>query len=384
MKLLYITPGIYNPAGTERVLSMKVNYLIRECGYEVVIVTTDQRQRDYAYTWDQRMLHYDLGLNYDEDFEKNILRKWWIYQKKNRLFRKKLQEIIDHEQPDICISLFGKELEWWNKMRVPRKSIAELHFYHGYRKSYLLGQHQGWIWEKIGDFRVWQMIRQTLAFDMLIVLTQEAKRQLEHIHPHVAQMYNPIPNLNIAAQTDEVRKEKTVIAVGRLSDLKNYPSMARMWAKVEARHPDWTLKVWGEGEDREKIEAEIRRLGLKHMLLCGQTDHIGEQYDKSAIHVMSSKCEGFSMVMLEALSHGLPMVSYNCPTGPQEVINHGENGFLISMGHEQDMADAICRLIEDESLRQRMGEASRKKAKLFTEEYILPQWSRLLEQFVQH
>lgn len=394
MKLLYLTPYICNPAGTERALSMKVNYLIRQCGYDVVIVTTDQHGKANAFEWDERMKHYDLGLNYDDDFGKDILAKWWVYRRKNRIYRKKLQAIIDREQPDVCISLFGKELEWWRRLRIPGKSVAELHFSHAYRKDYLLSNHRGWIWEKIGDFRVWQMVRQTRAFDMLVVLTREAKAFWQDRHPLVEQIYNPMPVVETpVAQTHvqeaspvegaKASREHTVIAVGRLNDLKNYPSLARVWAMVEPKFPGWTLRVWGEGEDRAKIEDEIRRSGLQRMQLCGHTDNIAEQYRKSAIHVMSSKSEGFSMVLLEALGSGLPIVSYACPTGPKEVITDGENGYLIAPGDEKGMAEALCRLMADEGLREQMGKASLEKAQQFAPGQILPQWPRLFETLTQ-
>ena len=104
------------------------------------------------------------------------------------------------------------------------------------------------------------------------------------------------------------------------------------------------------------------------------TDHIMEEYLKSSIYVMSSVFEGFAMVLLEAMSCGLPCVSFDCPYGPRNVITDGEDGFLVEYLNSQALADQICNLIENEELRKRMGSNGRRNVLRFSRETIMPQW----------
>ena len=113
MKILYCTPFIFNSAGTERVLSMKVNYLLQKEGFDIVIVTTDQKKKKNFFEFDSRIKHYDLDINYEDDFTKPFFRKYYNhYYKKNAVYKKKLKEILDIEQPDVLVSMFGREIEF--------------------------------------------------------------------------------------------------------------------------------------------------------------------------------------------------------------------------------------------------------------------------------
>lgn len=377
MKILYMTPYIYNSAGTERVLSMKVNYLVQQAGYDIVIVTTDQKGKKNFFDFDARIKHYDLGLNYEDDFSKNILSKTIAHYRKNYIYKKRLIEIIEKEKPDVCISMFGKELEFICNMKLSCKIVAELHFNQRLRHDVLMANHHGWLWEQIGKFRTRQMIRETKALDRLVVLTKEDMEQWQMTNNNVCQIYNPLPYESCEVAT---LNDKSIVSVGRLSPQKNYSSLFRAWKLVHQKHPDWQLNIWGDGELKEQLQSEIRVLGIEQSLhLCGRTNNVSKEYLHSSAYVMSSAFEGFPMVLLEAASFGLPLISYACYCGPKDIIENGKNGFLVNQNDEQGLADAICKIIEDEALRKKMGHMSKKNSQRFSQENILPLWPKFFE-----
>ena len=381
MKILYMTPYIYNSGGTERVLSMKVNYLVREAGYDIVIVTTDQKGNKTFFEFDKRIKQYDLGLNYIDDFNKNLFNKTIAHYRKNHIYKKRLTEIINREQPDVCVSMFGKEIEFICDMKLPCKIVAELHFNQRLRYDVIIGTHRGWLWEQIGKYRIRQMVRETKGLDCLVVLTKEDMNEWKKSQENVCQIYNPLP---YEANEVSTLNNKSIISIGRLSPQKNYSSLIRAWKLVYQKHPDWELNIWGDGELRDKLREEIEKAGLEKVFhLCGRTDNVKEKYLESSAYVMSSAFEGFPMVLLEAVSFGLPLISYACYCGPRDIIEDGKNGFLVEQNNEQALADAICKIIEDKSMRLEMGRQAKIMSQQFSQENILPLWPQFFENLVK-
>lgn len=382
MKILYLTPFIFNSGGTERVLSMKVNYLVHEVGYEVVIVTTDQKKRTNHFMFDQGIRHYDLDINYEDDLKSSLIIRILQHYRKNELYKRRLRKIIDIEKPDICISLFGKEIDFLAKMHLECKIVAELHFSMRYREYYLTSRHSSWLWKKIGELRTRQLIQAIKKYDKLVVLTKEDKEEWEKHLSNVVQCYNPLPYFPDKISSLDY---KNIITVGRLDFQKNYQSLITAWEMVHQKHSDWTLNLWGDGELKDELVFLVDKKGLSSSFkFCGVTNKIDDEYMKSSIYVMSSKYEGFPMVLLEASSFGLPLVSYACKCGPKDIIENGVNGYLIEQDYEKELANAICKLIENDSLRQKMGRKSKEISMNFTQDSILKFWPTFFRELIKN
>lgn len=377
MKLLYMTPGIYNSGGTERVLSMKVNYLIEKYGFKIVIVTTDQKDRGRFFNFNAQITHYDLNINYCDDISLPLIKLSFIRRKKNREYKVKLLDIIEKEKPDICISMFGKEFDFLPQLNLPCKIVAELHFSQKFRENSYLSVHKGFLWKIIARYRTRQMIKTSQSFDRVVVLTKEDLKSWCQTSDNVVQIYNPLPyESDLQSNLDA----KTFISVGRLSPQKNYESLIVAWAKVQQKHPDWEINVWGDGELHSFLEEMIKKYHVeKTFHLCGKTRNVDKEYLNSSAFIMSSRYEGFPMVLLEASSFGLPLISYDCYCGPKDIIDDGKNGYLVPFGDENKLADSMCKLIEEKSLRRRMGTMSKEKSLQFSQEKILPLWPRFFE-----
>ena len=154
--------------------------------------------------------------------------------------------------------------------------------------------------------------------------------------------------------------------------------MIEIWQQVNQRHPDWELHANGEGELKDGYGKMLNEKNI-NMVLHAPTPDIFEKYMESSVFVLSSRFEPFGLVLPEAMSCGLPVVAFNCPYGPADIITHGVNGFLIENRDIRSFVDKICLLIENESLRQEMGANASKSVAKFRAEEIMPQWDRLFK-----
>ncbi|MER6177052.1 glycosyltransferase family 4 protein [Streptosporangium sp. NPDC001681] len=191
-----------------------------------------------------------------------------------------------------------------------------------------------------------------------------------------------IPNA-VTALSGGVSKldEKVVVAIGRMVHAKGFDLLVKAWKPVTAAHPDWVLRLYGRGrpEAERKLRARIEEAGLSDtMLLMGSSSEIGMELAKSSIYAVSSRYEGFSMTILEAMSKGVPVVSFDCPHGPGEVIAHEHNGLLVPPKKPAALAEALCRLIEDRELRGRLGDNAALTAADYSLDAIGARWDALL------
>lgn len=143
------------------------------------------------------------------------------------------------------------------------------------------------------------------------------------------------------------------------------------------------LEIWGEGELRTELEEQIRNNQLtNNIFLKGYTYDIFSPLYEASIFTLTSLFEGLPLVIIEAMSCGVPVVSYACPCGPQDIIADGHDGFLVPVNNEKVLADRICRLIEDKELRKEMGKAARLKAEQYDIKNIIPMWMELFNQLI--
>ncbi|WP_318271902.1 glycosyltransferase family 4 protein [Microbispora triticiradicis] len=234
-----------------------------------------------------------------------------------------------------------------------------------------------------------QIVRRYSRHDAVVTLTQADLRTYERSfdkarreRPAVlAQVPNATPRLDGGLSP---LTAKTVVSVGRLTWGKGYDLLIRAWAHVAGRHPDWTLRIHGGGPRLEKLQASIDRRGLtERVFLEGPADNVGAVLADASMFVLSSRHEGMPMVILEAMSKGLPVVSYDCPTGPKEMVSHGRDGLLVKPQKIHALADAICTLIEDEDLRREMGANALATAARYDLDVIGARWENLLSGLVE-
>ena len=187
---------------------------------------------------------------------------------------------------------------------------------------------------------------------------------------------NPSPlTLNNNAYKDS---SKTIVSLGRLASEKGYDLLINAWSQVEPRYPKWSLHIYGEGPERNKLEKIIAINRLNNITLKGLTDDVETVYDEAAFYTMSSKFEGFGMVLIEAQNRGLPIVSFDCPSGPAEIVHHNIDGMLVENGNISALANAMIEMIENPQLRKAMASEALKSAQRYHIDKVIEEWLKLL------
>lgn len=216
--------------------------------------------------------------------------------------------------------------------------------------------------------------------DKMIVLTRSAQRyyvEALNMDPEkLYHIYNPISNSQSNTLYDPTSKK--IIAVGRLTYQKNFDRLIKLAARF-LPNTDWSLDIYGQGEERQMLLDMIYENGLSnHIRLMGQVDNLYDRYPQYAFQVMSSRYEGFPMSLLEGATHRLPLVAFDIPTGPNEIIMDGENGFLVDRQDDDRMVACIRLLMEDASLRQTMSDNAYRMVQMFKLNDIIEQWCEIL------
>lgn len=193
----------------------------------------------------------------------------------------------------------------------------------------------------------------------------------------IEQIYNPL-TIEEGLSTKKDRR-KIVVAAGRLEKQKGFDLLLQAWSKIEHNHPGWNLEIYGQGSEENNLKTLIKDLGIKNVSLCGRTNDIKSKFAESSIFALSSRFEGFGLVIVEAESMGLPIVSFDCPMGPSEIVDDGENGYLVSPNDIDAFAEKLSLLMENEEIRDRFGRESLNVAKRFRKEVIFPKWIELIE-----
>lgn len=374
MKLLYNIAGTYRPAGMERVLTNKANWFAAH-GYEVVIVTTDQKGRKPYFELDPSIRCVDLGIGYEDNNGGSLLNKIINYPFKQRRHYKRLKALLVKERPDVTISMFCNDVSLIPKIKDGSKKVLEVHFSRFKRLQY---GRKG-LWGIVDRWRSGNDVRLADKFDAFVVLTKEDAGYWD------TDNIKYIPNARTFENvTPAPLDNKKVITVGRYSYQKGYDLLINVWSEVHKHCPEWALDIVGDGEDREKLQKMIDDLNLAgRVCLKHSTPQIAQEYQNASIVALSSRYEGLPMILLEAQTFGLPIVSFKCKCGPIDVITDGVDGYLVDEGDTKGMADRIITLIKDVELRKAMGRAARESSERYSEEMIMRQWVDLFKELCE-
>jgi glycosyltransferase involved in cell wall biosynthesis len=211
----------------------------------------------------------------------------------------------------------------------------------------------------------------------LTVLTEEDRGDYLGMAPVVECIPNATPDPHDRRATLDA---KVVIAAGRLNKQKGFDQLIAAFAAVARERPDWQLRIYGSGPQRPALQRLIVEHGLwDSVFLMGRARDLGKQLVKASIFALPSRWEGFGLVLVEAMSHGLPVVAFDCPRGPSEIVTAGEDGLLVAEGDVVGFGTALLEVVNDDERRRRMGAAAASSAGRFSIEPFAERWEALLD-----
>jgi len=361
LKILYITNGITGSGGLERVLSVKAGYLAGHFDYEVHILTLNEQGKKPFYEFSDKIKIHSIAvsgnpLQYLKGYSSGI--------------KKAVSEI----KPDV-ISVCDDGLKGFFLPKILKKPCPMVYERHVSKLAEINDKNKAGFRRILAEAKFSLMNRLAKDFDRFILLTNDNKTEWNLNNIQV--ISNP---LSFYPEENSNLGNKIVIAVGKQSYQKGYDRLLQSWAKVQQKHPDWKLHIYGKFDASQNLELLAKTLQVDHTVSFFEpVKNISDKYLGSSIYVMSSRFEGFGMVLIEAMACGVPCISYDCPCGPTDIIENGNDGFLIENGNIKAFAAKINLLIEDENLRGKLGHNAKENVRRFLPENIVQQWDVLFK-----
>lgn len=367
MRIVYVFRSLAVWGGIERILVDKMNYLVSKYGYEVHMITTDQGNHPIPYKLDPRVHFQDVGIRFHQQYHYSGFKRLFVAWKLNRLFKKRLRNCFQSISPDVILCTTSNDVNTIVRIKGSVPLIVESHSI--YKETF---GRKGFLY-KLKDKR----LRKSLySAHMIVTLTHADAEEWRKKYKNVCCIPN-IVHLNDSKISHDL-SSKHVIFVGRLDYQKRAFDAIRIWEEVHTRFPDWILDIYGEGEQQELIETIIEKKNI-NVVLHQPVFNIFDCYNKSAFLIMTSLFEPFGLVIPEAMSCGLPVVAFDCPYGPADIITDGVDGFLIKNRDIEVFANKVCQLIEDDYLRRQMGQNGIASSQRYRAGTLMTRWISLFD-----
>ena len=379
-KIVYCTPALYSAGGTERVVSLKANYFADVLGYDVTIIVTEGKNSNSFFHLSDKVEVINLGLNYEEIWNVSFIEKVFLYLKKQRNYKKLLKSELMRIRPDITITTLRREINFIIEINDGSRKIGEQHLSRSnYRKTDPRFTN---ICEKI-FFGWWknEVVSSIMKLDKLVVLTPDAASEWPEVK-NIMMIPDPLP---IKVDRCSTTSYKRVITIGRYSFEKGYDLLLKVWSIVEKKLSDWQLDIFAMGDPTPYVKMmDDLSIDKKRCHLNSSVVDVEDEYMKSSILVQPSRTEGFGLVIVEAMSCGLPVVSFDCENGPRSIITNGEDGFLIPPFDVEMFANSLMRLMSDDDLRESMGEKGKQNSQRYDIDIVGQQWKQLFDELMQN
>jgi glycosyltransferase involved in cell wall biosynthesis len=362
MRILYIVPKINNEGGVARVLSVKANYFVENFGDEVHILTQNSGNNPLFYAFNDTIVLHDMVLQGN---------KISFFSQYVKALKKEVQVI----NPDLII-VCDNGIKAYTIPFVLKTKIPIIFECHG--SKYIEEKEQT---EYFFGTKIKSLFKELSAnkYDKFVGLSKESLKEWNVKNGIVI----PNPLWFKTTQFADL-KSKKVIAVSRHSYEKGLDRMLQIWQRVIQKHPDWCLEIYGKPNENQEMQELANALDIgQNVTFFEPVKNINDKYLEASILAMTSRTEGFGMVLMEAMALGLPCVAYDCPIGPRSIIIDNENGFLVEDGNIDSFVQKVELLIENENLKIKMGENAKNSVSKYNIETIMQQWKSLFEELIK-
>jgi glycosyltransferase involved in cell wall biosynthesis len=354
--IMIVLPGL-SAGGSEHVVKLIGNHWA-EAGFKVMILTLEPPGTSPYYSFDHRIEFLRIGMppRRASKIQSALLVAGRV---------RRMRQAMRSRRPDIVLSF------------LTRTNVMTLLAASGLSRPVIVSERNNPAVQPFG--RAWGWLRDCLyprAFG-LVAMTEGA---INHFPERMRRRSWVIPNaIDLPAAWTRRRGGNILVAVGRLTHQKGFDLLLDAFARIWADVPEWRLIIWGEGEDRPRLERQRAELGLEGKVeFPGLTAKPGLWVETADLFVLSSRYEGWGIVLLEAMAAGLPVVSFNCEWGPASMIMHPDDGLLVPPGDVDALAAALKTVMVDAGLRQRLGERAAVSALRYLPDVILAQWDAVL------
>ncbi|SDA92774.1 glycosyltransferase family 4 protein [Sinorhizobium sp. NFACC03] len=350
-----VVPGL-GPGGTEHVVNLVSNHWASK-GFEVTILTFEEPTSVAYYAFDPRIEIWRIG---GAERPRGKLHSALLAWRRMR----RLATALRRSRPTFVLSFLTRTnvltLLAGNRLKVP----------------IIVSERNNPQLQPFG--RGWKWLRERLyprAFG-LVTMTRGA---LEMFPPTMRKRGWVVPNaFDLPEGWHNRRQENILTAVGRLTYQKGFDLLLEAFAKIAPDLPEWQLCIWGEGEDRAKLEAQRERLGLvDRVRMPGVTKRPGEWVETADVFVLSSRYEGWGIVLLEAMAAGIAVVSFKCEWGPEEMVSDGKDGILVEREDIEALATALLKVMRNPLLRYQLGRSAEESARRFSQDRVLADWDEV-------
>lgn len=373
MKIVFLHHANVCKGGIERMLSMKANLLAEQEGYEVMMLTYEQNGEPFPYPLSHKVRCVDLGVRLYAAYRLPYPIRYFRKLSLRRQLSEALRTFLQVEKPDVvvCTDKDAHELDALYCAHTNEILVIEAHT--GMIDHQMQVQRTShFLRKQIAQKDLWRLKHSVSRFDVVIALTiDDAHCWSPYVRTVVIPNFLPFRPVQPADLSVE---KKRVIAVGRLDYQKGQDLLLEAWKRVEEAHPDWHLDIFGDGKEKPYLQSLIAGLQLNTVTLHPSTTHIYTEYLASDFLVCSSRWESFGLIIIEAMSCGLPVVSFNCDNGPRNIIADGQDGLLVNNGRTDDLVNQINYLIEHPAQRRQMGLAAYQNVTRFSEEAVFKRY----------
>lgn len=366
-----------NLAGIERIMTCKMNYLSEQTPHQIYLTTYEQQLEVLPFRLNNKIVYSPIEVPMPQRNMMTLFRWLKEYINSRRRFKQQFTILLDNIHPDIVVStvysyqVIDLIIHTCNCKGI--KTIMESHTKGDTVTMAYKFQYNRYLYRlfTLWDNHIMNSLKQC---DRVIALT----KQDVPFWQHYSKKIEVIPNmLTITPQKVTDYETKRVISAGRYMSEKGFDRLIKAWQIVNRKYNDWQLYIYGNG-DRAPYQQMVNQYQLNNIVhLLPATDDIADKFSKCSIYVMSSRYEGFGLVLAEAMSCGLPCISFDCPYGPREIITDGEDGILVEDGNINALAQKIENLMADSSLRKKMGTKAIHNIARYNPETIMNRWIKL-------
>lgn len=381
-KLAFLCNNMKSTNGVERVLSQRLSLLAESGMYEVYLITYNQYGAPFSFPISDKVHYIDLATRYIERCSYHGLFQYFDRYVSRKIFIRLFHHCVERINPDVvtCVDMHLADLEAVLSLKNYVVKVVECHcglsaYFEDLEK----------IENKYKRNRErtlkHKLIRAIGKFDRIVVMTED-EREMWHLGDKVVF----IPNMLVSYPEDFsgcTIAHNRVISVGRYAYQKGYDMLMQAWKIVEEKHSDWSLHIYGSHDGDmgvfDYLKDSIDKDEIHNVYLYPATNDIYSKYYESDIFVMSSRFESFGLVLIEAMSCGLPIVSFDCDFGPRSIVVDGETGILVPPSNVNKLAQSICYMIEHTDARLKMGSNARASVSNFRQDRIISIWQQFYQ-----